>query len=1279
MKKTIRFAIPLVVVLTLVGIFSLAIPNVGFGYNKSWDQGHICVNPSGGDSGWGKYDYEGVFKGNYTSKECCELYCKVCPVYARTGEFQKTYTDLSLEGVGPSLNITRTYLSQEWSTSLFGRSWIFKFGKRMIVTRNKDNEKIIGIVQNTGEKNFFRENPDASLDLLADYGVQYELVKKNDGSYAIYEFGGTLYDLKADGKIDRIEDKNGNVLQFEYNEVGCLTRITNASGNFVDFQLGPNGKITGITDNFGRTVTYGYDEEGNLVSVSDPMGNTTQYTYNDRNLLTKVVDSRGNTTYQVGYSSENPPRVSSFVERGEPYTVAYFDDRTEKTDSGGNTWTYYFNDLGIIERVVDPLGNEKLQEHNKITSTSLDWEQDANGNRTRYTYDSIGNMVTKTDPLGNTWTFTYVAGTNRIETETNPLGIVQKFEYDSRGNLAKLIWDFGGPLENTISYTYDEQGRQTSTTDSLGNNTNYEYSDWKLVKAEDPLGNFSIYSYDARGNMLTRTDAAGNEVAYAYDLLDRVVSMTDPKGNEIRLAYDPNGNLTSVATPDGNLTAYGYDEYHRLTQITDPLGNTETYAYDHNNKLLSITDANGNTTRYDYNAIGKQVRVTNAENNTVDLEYDANGNLTAITDANGNATHYEYDSANQLIKETYPDGTSCSYAYDSGGRIVSRTDQEGNEIRYSYDRLDRKIRKTYPDETAVDYTYDLAGRTLSQLNDDSVLSYSYDAAGRTTRTVQNGKIIEYSYDSLGNRISMTTPEGETVRYFYDETNLMTRFQMSNGKGISYEYDSLGRVVKKNYPGGSFSTWDFDDAGRIARIDHFQSDGTLLHSQEYTPDNAGNILAISTDSEFATYSYDRAYRLTGADYPTRPDETFSYDPVGNRLNSIDYDGWNYSNRNELISYGSVSFAYDENGNTVSKTNEYGTTSYTYNFDNRLVRIDLPGGEYAEYKYDEMGRRIRKNVNGNATTYVYDGIRLLAEYDSSGAIARNYFYGADPFNPSMLLIGGSGYSFLKDHLDATKKLIDEDGTVVWSGTYSGFGEVSAGEQSVENNFYFPGQYYDSETGLHYSWNRYFAPCTGRFMTPDPIGIAGGINRYVYAGNNPVNAIDPWGLLTLDDAVESLKKRGVKPENQGYLWDSYSDAQKFEEWIRLERSDNAWLKNLPDCPCSTDCIDDEKWGELTDSLHGYHVGANRCMRSKPSGGHANQCCYDSSGKLLTGGSGIGSADFAPGTVWTFLDHRAHDMQPADLATKLDNGKWGPWSEKYISVRPQMGTGKCPDNPTK
>jgi hypothetical protein len=130
--------------------------------------------------------------------------------------------------------------------------------------------------------------------------------------------------------------------------------------------------------------------------------------------------------------------------------------------------------------------------------------------------------------------------------------------------------------------------------------------------------------------------------------------------------------------------------------------------------------------------------------------------------------------------------------------------------------------------------------------------------------------------------------------------------------------------------------------------------------------------------------------------------------------------------------------------------------------------------------------------------------------------------------------------------------------------------------------------------------------------------------------------------------------------------------------------WIADLPDCPCSIgsakksgDSIDDPRWNSLTDSLYGYHVGATLCMRSKPVNGHANQCCYDKCGKLITHGSGSGSADYAPGEFRTFREHKKSDMNPADWAKSLDGDEWGACSEAYLLRRPEKGAEKCPENP--
>jgi len=105
----------------------------------------------------------------------------------------------------------------------------------------------------------------------------------------------------------------------------------------------------------------------------------------------------------------------------------------------------------------------------------------------------------------------------------------------------------------------------------------------------------------------------------------------------------------------------------------------------------------------------------------------------------------------------------------------------------------------------------------------------------------------------------------------------------------------------------------------------------------------------------------------------------------------------------------------------------------------------------------------------------------------------------------------YFYINDHLGKPQVLTDDAGSVVWKADYEPFGmALEHNSSSVVNQFRFTGQYYDQETELHYNYFRFYDPKTGRYLTPDPIGLFGGINLYSYVQNNPINFIDPYGLI-------------------------------------------------------------------------------------------------------------------------------------------------------------------------
>jgi RHS repeat-associated protein len=109
------------------------------------------------------------------------------------------------------------------------------------------------------------------------------------------------------------------------------------------------------------------------------------------------------------------------------------------------------------------------------------------------------------------------------------------------------------------------------------------------------------------------------------------------------------------------------------------------------------------------------------------------------------------------------------------------------------------------------------------------------------------------------------------------------------------------------------------------------------------------------------------------------------------------------------------------------------------------------------------------------------------------------------------GGRYYWYINDRLGTPQKLIAQNGEIVWSARYDAFGRALVDIATVENNLRFPGQYFDTETGLHYNWHRYYDPEIGRYLTPDPIGLDGGINLFLYAEADPISLIDPYGLYS------------------------------------------------------------------------------------------------------------------------------------------------------------------------
>jgi RHS repeat-associated protein len=241
--------------------------------------------------------------------------------------------------------------------------------------------------------------------------------------------------------------------------------------------------------------------------------------------------------------------------------------------------------------------------------------------------------------------------------------------------------------------------------------------------------------------------------------------------------------------------------------------------------------------------------------------------------------------------------------------------------------------------------------------------------------------------------------------------------------------------------------------------------------------------------------------------------YTYDPVGNRLTNLGSANWTYNTSNELSTRPNVSYTYDANGNTLTEVTSAGTTTFTWDFENRLTNVALPGGGgTVGFKYDPFGRRIYKSSSAGTSIYAYDGFNLTEEVNSTGTAAARYTQTQNVDEPLAMLRSGTTSYYQVDGLGSVTSLSNASGALAQTYAFDSFGNQTASSGSLVNSFRYTGREFDSETNLYYYRARYIDPATGRFISEDPIGFSGGSNFYRYARNNPVRRKDPSGLCPI-----------------------------------------------------------------------------------------------------------------------------------------------------------------------
>lgn len=302
----------------------------------------------------------------------------------------------------------------------------------------------------------------------------------------------------------------------------------------------------------------------------------------------------------------------------------------------------------------------------------------------------------------------------------------------------------------------------------------------------------------------------------------------------------------------------------------------------------------------------------------------------------------------------------------------------------------------------------------------------------------------------------------------------------------------------------------------------------------TLDDVGNFTGLNSSGQAYDFVYDPLYRLTDLIQGSRVLEHFDYDATGNRtaanlggaVQSYAYP----TDSHRLQSINGVSRDYDNVGNTTQRDG----LNYTYNGRNRLSEVGLGSSVQYRNTYNARGEREEKSLAYGMTVqrFVYDEAGRLIQTGNVPPVGLtrtlvpeqrllwldDQLVGVKIKATTGAYAGELLYAHT-DHLGTPRALSrpSVSNSVVWRWPLetSAFGQHPAQSdpdgdgQVLTFNLRYPGQYFDSESGLHYNYFRDYEAGVGRYIESDPIGLRGGISTYGYVGSRPLYAVDVFGL--------------------------------------------------------------------------------------------------------------------------------------------------------------------------
>jgi RHS repeat-associated protein len=958
------------------------------------------------------------------------------------------------------------------------------------------------------------------------------------------------------GRLERITDVIQLWSKFTYAADGFITSLTTPYGTsrFTKSDSGIN-RLVEMTDPMGGKerveyranddASFAQDAAGTVPSVPGVSFNNDFLQY--RNTLywdrKGMADAPGDRTkahiYHWLHTKGNINQAVSILE-------------SEKKALENRVWYLYPNQAGSIWE-----GDGRQP---SVTARVLD---DGTTQAYQAQYNTLGQVTKRVDPLGRETVLEY--DTNGIDLlrvkQKNGAGydLLETRTYNAQHEPLTVTDAAGQPT----TYTYNAQGQIATLTNAKNETTTYTYTANQLTSITGPVsGATTSFTYDVYGRVRTTTDADSYTVTTDYDAFDRPIRTTYPDGTFEQTQYrflDVERRRDRKA----RWTTFTYDKMRRQTSVRDPLTRVVQQDWCTCGSLNALIDANGNRTSWDRDIQGRVTKETRANGTFTTYIYEATtSRLKKVTDPKLQDTNYTYFGDNQLQQTTYTNAQiatpSVSFTYDPMySRIATMVDGTGtttygyypvsmpaalgatrltsvdgpltnDTITYEYDELGRVTTRTINGAAnTVTWMFDALGRTTSEQNVLGTFTYTYDGptARLATVTYPNNQSSTYTYfNNSGDR------RLETIHHRYPNGTTLSKFD--------YTYDVVGNILTWRQQADSSAvlwTYGYDTADQLRSAVKTSTDPTpvVLKRYAYSYDPGGNRTTEQIDDAVTGWSYDNMNRLV-SQQPSgalRLEGSVS-EPAAVTVGGkpIDVSATNRFTGSTPIVSGTTPFsitATDASGNSSTKSYEFDSTGAgkTFTFD---ANGNLTADGTRIFEWDARNQLRAVNVGVHRTEFAYDGTkrRIHIVERESGAIQseiRVVWCGTDVCEERSEdggTVAGRSFPlgeqsqglqryFTSDHLRSVTDVTDSSATVLSRYAFDAWGRRTLTAGSDLTNVGFTGHRWQAHNGVWLTLYRAYDADAGRWLSSDPIGMAGGLNLYSYGADAPVRFADPLGL--------------------------------------------------------------------------------------------------------------------------------------------------------------------------